>query len=281
MARYLGKEAAQGHLLEVAKNVVQAIYHAPQITGRLKIETEIITDEDLVPILEVMEELGKIFRFALWDYQQIKTCYDRGEPPVIVAIGADLADANLAWDCGACGYDTCREFRAYCEELGGGGMLGGPSCNWKALDYGMVCDWACAAAHQNRVDARIMGSIGVPFSFLNYLPGCNAKIGLPIGPPRELVYFSREDLHKTMSYELDRQDFLQCIPTTFMTFPGGGKPMVKNKDAWWLPPEFVKVAPDPEASALYEKVLFERIPEIILKYSDQVAARYKKEGEEK
>jgi uncharacterized ferredoxin-like protein len=228
-----------------------------------------------------MQELAKFFRFVQWDYVQIKSCYDRGEPPVVVLIGADLAQADLAWDCGACGFDTCREFRKYCEELGGGGMLGGPSCNWKALDYGMACDWSCAAAYHYRVDARIMGSIGIPLALLNYLPSCNAKIGLPIGPPRELVYFSREDLHKAMTYEMDRQDLLQCIPTTFMSFPGGGKPMIKNKDTWWVPPEYVKIEPDPEAAAIYEEVLFERIPELILRYSDQVAARYKEDGKKK
>jgi len=281
MARYSGRESAQEHLLDVARHVVHAIHRAPQMTGKLKIETEILTDEDLVPILDVMQELAKVFRFVEWDHVLLRACYDRGEPPVLVLIGADLANADLAWDCGACGFDTCREFRAHCEELGGGGMLGGPSCNWKALDYGVVCDWSCAAAYQYRVDARIMGSIGVPLSLLNYLPGCNAKIGLPIGPAKELVYFNREDLHSTMNYEMDRHDLLQCIPTTFMAFPGGGKPAIKSKDSWWLPPEYVKVEPDAEAAALYEQVLFERVPELILKYSDQVAARYEKKGKAK
>ena len=144
MGHLIGKGYSQEHLLEVAKSIVLAIHKAPQITGRVPIETEIIWGDDLVPILECMEQTARVFRFVAVDYETIRRCYEKGEPPVVIYIGGSVGRSELAWNCGACGFDTCKEFNQYSKDMGGGGLLGGPSCNWKAIDYGIVCDWACA-----------------------------------------------------------------------------------------------------------------------------------------
>ncbi|NLL17622.1 MAG: hypothetical protein GX262_01195, partial [Clostridia bacterium] len=135
MARIDGREAVRENLLAVAKSVVQAIYKAPTVTGRLKIQTEIITDEDLVPIIEMLGAMAKINQFVYWDYMTLKENYDRGNPPVLVLAGVDASVSELAWDCGACGFKTCEEFNLYTRENKGMGLIaGGPSCNWKILD---------------------------------------------------------------------------------------------------------------------------------------------------
>jgi uncharacterized ferredoxin-like protein len=280
MGHLIGKEFCQEHLLEVAKNIVLAIYKAPQITGKTKIEAEIVWGEDLLPIIEVMEQTGRVFRYVQWDYETIKRCYDKGEPPVIINIGAAVGISNLAWNCGACGFDTCKEFNDYSTDLGGGGLLGGPACNWKLLDWSMACDWACASAWQSKVDNRIMGSVGAALGFLGFLPNSNVKIGLALGPPRDMVYYSREEMHKVLTYEMDKMDMLRTVPTMFAGFPGGGNPAYKTKDEWWAPPESLKYEFEPASMDLIEEALFEKIPEIVVKYSGQIEARYKDKGAE-
>lgn len=276
MGHLKGTAYCRDHVLEVAKNIALAVHKAPQITGKTKVEVEIIWGEDLEPIIEVMGPVAQLMRYVKWDYETIKNCYEKGEGPVIVAIGGKIAKSNLAWDCGACGFATCREFNAHSKETRGGGQLGGPSCNWKTLDYSIACDWACASAWQYRVDNRIMGSVGFALNALGFMPDMDVKLGLALGPPRDMVYYSREEMHKSMSYELDKQDIINCVPTMFAAFPGGGNPMYKNKDEWWAPPEFMGMGYSPEVMEAMQQVLFEQIPEIVVKHADKIAARYNK-----
>ena len=274
MGHLIGMEYAKEQVLEIAKNIVLATHKAPQITGKTIIETEIIWGEDLEPILEMMEQVARAYRYVQWDYETIRNCYEKGDNPVIINIGAKCNRSELMWDCGACGHDTCKEFNKYSKDQGGGGMLGGPACNWKVLDYAIACDYACASAYQYRVDNRIMGSVGAALTFLNYLPNSDIKLGLALGPPRDMVYYSREEMHKSMTYEMDKSDIIRCIPTHFATFPGGGKPDFKTRDDWWAPPDALKFEMSEETMDLTQEVLYEKIPEIADKYAAQIAARY-------
>ena len=64
MAAYDGNREAQGHLLDVARNVVQAFLHAPQVTGRTALKTVILTREDLLPVIEILEEMATVLGFV-------------------------------------------------------------------------------------------------------------------------------------------------------------------------------------------------------------------------
>jgi len=275
MGHLIGKEYLYEHQLEIAKNIVLAIHKAPQITGKTQLEAEIIWGDDLEPIIEVLGPIGKAMRYVQWDYQTLKGCHEKGESPIIIAIGGKTNRSNLAWDCGACGFATCKEFNKYSKDQGGGGQLGGPCCNWKVLDYAIACDWACASAWQYRVDNRIMGSVGFALNALNYLPNSDVKLGLAMGPPRDMVYYSREEMHGHITYEEEKQDMLRSAPTMFTCFPGGGNPMYKTKDDWWAPPEYMNVGYSEETMEAVNTILYEQVPEIIVKYADQIAARYK------
>jgi len=66
------------------------------------------------------------------------------------------------------------------------------------------------------------------------------------------------------------------VPTMFACFPGGGNPMYKTKQDWWAPPEFLNVGYSEAAMDVLQKVLYEQIPEIVVKHAGAVAARYEK-----
>jgi hypothetical protein len=83
-------------------------------------------------------------------------------------------------------------------------------------------------------------------------------------------------MHKTLNYEQDKADMIQCVPTMFTGFPGGGNPMYKTKQDWWAPPEFLNIEYSDAAMDVMQEVLYEQIPEIVNKHSDAIAARYKK-----
>ncbi len=276
MARYDGAQLAQESLLDVAGHVVHAIHKAPQITGRTEIRTEVLTGDDLIPVIEVMGSLAKIAQFIRWDYTVFKESYDSGNPPVLVLIGAGTTSAEMAWNCGACGFKTCAQFNKYAKENSGTGLVGGgPSCNWKVLDLGIACDWACAAAWQYSVDNRIQGSSGGAALMAGYLPGCSSILGLPLGPCRDMAWYTRETMNRKFSYEDYRAAMMRSNPSLFTAFPGGGNPQVKSRDQWWDSPEFFRPETNPEAEEKLYTCLTE-VAEIVEKYRDQVSARYRK-----
>ncbi|MFZ5645098.1 MAG: DUF2148 domain-containing protein [Bacillota bacterium] len=275
MPRYDGKLAAQEHLLDVAKSMVQAAYKAPLTTGRIKLHAEIVTGEDLVPIIELMGAVSKISQFTAWDYITLKESYDSGYPPVLVLLGADATVSEMAWNCGACGFPTCKEFNVYAKENRGGGVGGeGPSCNWKIMDLGIISDWAAASAWSHNVDNRVQGSTGSAAAMLGYLPGTSGIIGISIGPCKELVWYSRESLHRKFSYEDHVKTMFRTIPTNFMAFAGTGKPAFKSSDRWWEEINYINWGSQPEAEERFYEVFME-MAEIVDKYGPGIAARYK------
>ncbi|MBF7081818.1 hypothetical protein IT084_02360 [Desulfallas sp. Bu1-1] len=275
MARYTGKEIAREHLLDVAKHVVHAAYKAPQITGRLKLQAEIITGEDLVPIIEGLGVLAKVSQFVYWDYTTFKDFYEAGNPPVLVLIGAETTISEMNWNCGACGFATCSEFNRYAKENRGTGVIGGgPCCNWKVFDLGIACDWACAAASQYNVDNRIQGSSGGVAATLGYLPGCSSVLGLPLGPSREMVWYSRDIMHRKFKYEDHINTMLASIPTHFMAFAGSGRPVFKAADRWWEANNQITWGRQEQSEEKLYEVIME-MAELTAKYGPQIEARYK------
>ena len=67
MAIYNGMEAAHDHLMEVAKACILAAGKAPTLTHRLELMAEIVTDEDMDPIIDVLATLGENSTFQRHD----------------------------------------------------------------------------------------------------------------------------------------------------------------------------------------------------------------------
>lgn len=256
------KALATESLVDVAKHCIRAIHHAPQITGRVKVKTAILTGEALEPVIEVLEAIGE-HQLVLWmDGLTYRTAYDEGNPPVLLLIGADLTKSQSGWDCGACGFSTCKEFNKYSSDNYGLGLgTFGPSCMMNVLDFGIMCDYGCAAASKNDTENRIHVSVGLVGLLLDILPECSYVLGLSLGPLKELWYYNRPAFTKIWDKEWNR-DFWEALirqmfPLMFQTFCGQANPPIKTMDKWWEQDDFdyVKVGPDPELNQKYKMLL--------------------------
>ncbi len=272
-----GNQAAQEHLLEIAKHCIQAALSAPQVTGRLKIKTKIITGEELIPMVKIYEELAKTRNVVyVICYKMYKALYDRGEMPVMLLFGADLSQSpGFEWNCGACGFKTCLEFDKYSRENRGMGMVSDrPSCNWMALDFGIACDWACAAAYQYNIPSRIETFGGVIFKLLGYLPECNCLMSLPLGPCKDLVYLVRYGTEMAYTEEEWKNAMLNVGVGLFQMF-SGFKPQIKGTNKWWeRPPQYYRIAEDPEFDKLRGEIR-DRISEIAQEYRKRTLSERK------
>jgi hypothetical protein len=88
---------AQEKSVDNAALVLNAYYQAPLTTSRLNQKAMIVSGEELLPLLEVIEVRAE------------KLAVDEGHSPVPLT-GADLAKADLSWDRGACGFPSYVEF---------------------------------------------------------------------------------------------------------------------------------------------------------------------------
>jgi formate dehydrogenase beta subunit len=155
---------------------------------------------------------------------------------------------QVGFDCGACGFKTCREAIINCQnrlnETGGepwGWLMKGPSCIWRTMELGISIDWAAAAAHRLNVESRVGMIPATAFMRMGYMDGCTLVIVLPLGPCKERWYFSpgtgREDYRPA---EMERKGAMLQYPPLWMRFTGPGRDFGRRgmslKDRWWEPP---------------------------------------------
>jgi uncharacterized ferredoxin-like protein len=236
MAVYDGKKLAQEKLLDIAAYCIQSALKAPQITGRVGLEFKIVTGDDLNPFVEAFGLLSSIAAFHAASLMNYGKALSAGEPPVLLLIGGkNLRTSELAWDCGACGFETCKAFNKYAKSIEPGltAEAKGPFCIWKAIDYGMCCDWACAQAWHHNITNRVEMASGWAARALGYMPNCDIIRGLPLGPMKDMFWYSREVFTENLPYEIWKEMVMTNYPSNWGTFPGHGRPTIKYGQKWW------------------------------------------------
>ncbi len=276
MALIDGKKFSDERLMDAAGHVLHAYYRAPEITSRLGKQAVVISGDELLPILELIERteekvkdgIKNLFMPMYMDYMCLKVAIEEGYSPVLVAMGANYSKADLGWDCGACGFPTCKEFLKYHKkEAGMGNTTSGPTCAWKVFDHGIAVDYACASAHELNVENRILGTLGSMAMHLGYLDNVDAVWALAMGPQKEMWWYNRPSLKKWLDPEVLNNMLRNSYTNHFQSFSTRLRPQVKKDGPWWeQPPEFVKeIGPDPEGGAYMQEVLgalFQSIQEV-------------------
>jgi uncharacterized ferredoxin-like protein len=263
MAVYDGKKLAQDKLLDIATYCIHSALKAPQITGRVKLEFEVVTGDDLNPFVEAFGLLLPIAGFHAVSLMSYSKAIAAGEPPVLLLIGGNnLRKSELAWNCGACGFETCKDFNQYSSGIKPGlaAEAKGPYCQWKTIDYGMCCDWACAQAWHHNVTNRIEMASGWAARALGYMPECDIIRGLPLGPMQDMFWYSREVITENVPYDVLKQGLMTLYPSHWGVFVGHGRPIIKSGQKWWETPLNRALIPgDLETLEQAKKTIFESL----------------------
>ncbi len=243
------KFAAQG-IEDAARQVLQAFYKAPQTTSRVKLQSLVLTPQDMAPMMEIVEALEKalgkesvanLFMPIYMDYMCYRDLREAGEEFRLLVLGADLTKSELGWDCGACGFPSCADFNAHSKGAGGMGKVGGgPSCVWKTMDYAIAVDYACAAAWQMNLENRIQGTFGGLAYLLGYLDDCSMVLTLPLVPVRELWFYNRPSMPKLASWQEISAFMRANYSIMFQMFSSNANPPIKDDGPWWEKPEFAR-----------------------------------------
>ncbi len=290
MAYYEGKQFANEGLLTAAQLCAIAAFKAPQMTGTTELKVEILTGEDLDPLIEVLGILGEDNTVCYGDNKTLQACKDKGTLPVIMLLGGKgIGNSELGWDCGACGFATCAEHNKYVEEerakppdFTRPSAFGtpGPVCVWKAIDTGAAMDWACAAASQYGIENRAMASVGAISQALGYLAGCEIAIGICLGPAENEVYYNRPSLMEQYDKNLIVTYMMRALPTHFMGFPGTGDPRIKHSDQWETDPRYVRISKREEVDQASKEAGMARVMQLVMETRQKIAERAAAEAEE-
>jgi len=174
--------------VHVAHLMAAAARTAPKGGGKDFLDIAVIDAEaDLKKIAEKMREYApRSTNEAYW----LRDAANIEAAQALVLIG--LAQSRAAgYDCGGCGYPSCREFEKHREikekEMG----YAGPHCVMRMMDIGVALSSAAKTASLLNVDNRIQQRVGAAARALGLIQA-DAVMGIPMGIYGKNIFFDRK-----------------------------------------------------------------------------------------
>lgn len=161
--------------LNAAAKICAAARTAPKGCGMDYIETAVITEEDKAALANELRRL-KAEEGAADFFVRDAGCIEKAL--AVVLIGVAIRPRGL--DCGLCGYSSCKEC-----------FQNSKVCSFSTIDLGIALGSAAAAAADERVDTRIMYSVGVAAKKLHMLPKSDIIMAIPISISGKSPFFDR------------------------------------------------------------------------------------------
>jgi len=178
------KNGERDAILEAAKLMLIAARTAPKSGGIDDVLTIIVYGKKKDAIAKKMEEIAKERKIESFK-RDAKNVRDSG---AVILIGI-RGSKSFGFQCGACGYKSCKEFEEAEKNLGQDFF--GPTCIFKALDLGIALGSATKTASILDVDNRIMYRVGTAALKLKLLPEATVIMGIPISASGKNIYFDR------------------------------------------------------------------------------------------
>lgn len=174
--------------VHVAHLMAAAARTAPKGGGKDFLEITVIdNDEDLKRIADKMAEYAPdSTNEAYWrrDADNIANCQ------ALLLVG--LAKSNLAgYDCGACGYASCKEFEKNRQMNDRPMGYGGPHCVMRMIDIGCALSSAAKTASLLNVDNRVQQRVGAAARALGLIEA-DVVMGIPVGVYGKSIFHDRQ-----------------------------------------------------------------------------------------
>jgi uncharacterized ferredoxin-like protein len=172
------KKAEEQAVLNLAYGICAAMRTAPKACGVDHLETAVITGEEKDKLTAEMRRIGARFgdsgKFFARDAGNVDAC------EAVVLVGAKYETRGLKERCCLCGFKNCGECSA-----------AGATCVYTPLDLGIALGSAVALVSDNRVDNRIMFTIGKAAASLGLLREYKLVMGIPLSVSGKSPFFDR------------------------------------------------------------------------------------------
>ncbi len=175
---YTGKQMEEKAIIETASRMCTAARTAPKTRGVDNILTLVLTGEEKDALADKMEKI------ALREFNDTAGHFPRDAKNLraaqaVVLVGIKRSYAGLPF-CSFCGFESCDQ----CKEMGG-------RCAFNTIDLGIALCSAAAIAADDRVDNRMMFSIGKAAAEMDYADASVLWHGIPINISGKNIFFDR------------------------------------------------------------------------------------------
>ena len=173
------KQAEESAILNLAYSVCAAVRTAPKACGIDHLETAVLTGEDKDRVTAEMRKIGE----SLGDSGKF-FCRDADNADAscaVVLVGAKYETRGLGEKCTLCGFENCDA----CEKTGA-------ACVFTPMDLGIALGSAVSLVADNRVDNRIMFTIGQAAAKLGLLGEYKLIMGIPLSASGKSVFYDRK-----------------------------------------------------------------------------------------
>ena len=161
---------------------------APKAGGKDFLEIVVITkDEDLKKIAHTMKEYAsKSTNEAYW----LRDASNIENSQALLLVGLSKP-VTAGYDCGGCGYPTCKEFEKAKQmkdkEMG----YTGPHCVMRMIDIGVALSSAAKTASLLNVDNRVQQRVGAAARAMGLIKG-EVVMGIPVSITGKSIYYDRQ-----------------------------------------------------------------------------------------
>ena len=169
-------------ILQTAERMCAAARTAPKAQGKDTRSIFVLTGEEKEKLAQTMELVGeremgdKIGTWYGRDAANVRAC------GAVILIGAGKKGRGVP-HCGYCGFEDCKQ----CKNAGG-------NCAFAYVDLGIAASSAVSTAALDKVDCRIMYSVGKAAAEMDFAPDC-FWLGIPISISGKNIFFDRGIFH--------------------------------------------------------------------------------------
>jgi uncharacterized ferredoxin-like protein len=112
------------------------------------------------------------------------------EPCALLVMG-DKRRSDFNYNCGACGFRTCKELNA-AEEMESL-TANGPSCLFKNINLGIAANAAASAAHRLGLHCRVFSTLAFAAMAMEVITDVDVCISVSVSAARKNPYFDRHE----------------------------------------------------------------------------------------
>ena len=177
--KYTAEEMEKAAVLQTAQRMCAAVRTAPKARGIDHLDSCVVTEETLITLAEEMERMGSQregYEFFIRDAQNVR------ESQAVVLVGASYHTRGLNEGCGLCKQGNC----AQC-------IKNNSVCVFDPIDLGIAIGSAVSVAANDRVDNRVMFSVGQAAKSLGLMAeNVQMIMGIPLSVSKKSPYFDRK-----------------------------------------------------------------------------------------
>lgn len=206
------EELVQRGLDRAIELIVLAAHNSYRFEGRNTLKIIVAGKEEMEEIAQFGYSMADLSPLAARDGRHVIELIK--EPSALIIFG-DTRKSPFNYNCGACGFRTCKELNLSepTESL----MAEGPSCQFKNLNLNIAVNAAAAAAWRLGLYSRVFSTLAFGARALEIIEDVDIVVTLSVSAAKRDPYFDR---HQFWTDEYWDEIFEKEFPTYTRGFIG-------------------------------------------------------------